>query len=267
MNLSLLSAAGILSLALLNPRATLSSTLNAQETQGLVLPFKLVSVSSPVMQDIIREIAVEEGDVVREGQVLAQLDNAKEVLDVQQYTKAIERREFESKGMEALLKDKMVSQDTALEKKTDLELAKIQQKLAAERLSEKTIKAPLSGIVVKKYKEAGEAVDRVEKLFDIINIDKVYLQFYLDPKFMDSVKVGAKVPVKFDSSAPANHPYSAVVSFVEPRIDAASGLFRVKLLLDNQGHEIKAGMHCTADFSKADVSDGKPEPQKPGRSD
>jgi len=263
MNLSLFSAAGITGLALLNPL----STLNAQETQGLVLPFKLVSVSSPVMQDILREISVEEGDVVREGQVLAQLDSAKEALDVQQYTKLIERREFESKGVDSLLKDKMVSQDVALEKKTDLELAKIQQKVAAERLSEKTIKAPLSGIVVKKYKEAGEAVDRVEKLFDIINIDKVYLQFYLDPKFMDSVKVGAKVPVKFDLPASANHNYSAVVSFVEPRIDAASGLFRVKLLLDNQAHEIKAGMHCTADFSKleADKSESggqKSEPQK-----
>ena len=76
------------------------SQIHAQESQGLVLPFKLVSVSSPVVQDIIREIAVEEGDVVREGQVLAQLESAKEALDVEQYNKLIERRSFESKGVE-----------------------------------------------------------------------------------------------------------------------------------------------------------------------
>lgn len=234
---------GLLGLGALSP-------LLAQESQGLVLPFKQVSVSSPVMQDIIREIAVEEGDVVREGQVLAQLENAKEELDLQQYTKLVERREFEAKGMRELLKDKMVSQDVALEKNTELEMAKIQQKLAAVRLQEKTVKAPLSGIVVKKYKEAGEAVDRVEKLFDVINIDKVYLQFYLEPKLMDSVKVGRKVPVKFDAAKADAPKHLAVISFVEPRIDAASGLFRVKLLLENQDHEIKAGMRCTADFSK-----------------
>lgn len=245
LNLSALSAVGVMSLALLSP-----SALRAEDTQGLVLPFKLVSVSSPVMQDIIREIRVEEGDVVKEGQVLAQLDNAKEALDVEQYSKMIQRREFEAKGIDALFKDKMVSQEVALEKKTDLELTRIQKKAAVERFEEKTIKAPLSGIVVKKYKEAGEAVDRVEKLFDIINIDKVYLQFYLDPKLMDSVKVGAKVPVRFDLPAASKGSYSAEISFVEPRIDAASGLFRVKLLLDNQDHQIKAGMHCVADFSK-----------------
>ena len=225
------------------------SQIHAQESQGLVLPFKLVSVSSPVVQDIIREIAVEEGDVVREGQVLAQLESAKEALDVEQYNKLIERRSFESKGVEALLKDKMVSREAALEKTTDLELTKIQLRVAAERLAEKTIKAPLSGTIVKKYKEAGEAVDRVEKLFDIINIDKVYIQFYLDPKLMDSVKVGDNIPLKFDAPL-AGSKHAGVVSFVEPRIDAASGLFRLKLLMDNPNHEVKAGMHCTADFSK-----------------
>lgn len=246
--LNRLGLAGILALGLV-----MAPRLQAQENQGLVLPFKQVSVSSPVMQDIIREIAVEEGDVVREGQTLAQLEKAKEELDLQQYTKLVERREFEAKGMRELLKDKMVSQDVALEKNTDLELAKIQRELASVRLQDKTIKAPLSGIVVKKYKEAGEAVDRVEKLFDIINIDKVYLQFYLDPKLMDSVKVGKKVNVKFDAltlAGAGNVRHQAEVSYVEPRIDAASGLFRVKLLLDNQDHEIKAGMRCSADFSK-----------------
>ena len=44
--------------------------------------------------------------------------------------------------------------------------------------------------------------------------------------------------------------YKAKVSFIDPRIDAASQLFRVKLLLDNPNHEIKAGMSGLADFSK-----------------
>lgn len=226
------------------------SGAHAQEAQGLVLPFKLVSVSSPVTQDIIRVVSVEEGDSVREGQVLAQLDSAKEVLDVEQCKKQVERREFVSKGMDSLLQDKMVSQENALEKKTDLELARIQTSLALERLNEKTIKSPISGIVVKKYKEVGEGVDRVEKLFDIINIDKVYIQFYLDPGLMDSVKVGDRIPVRFSIPPASKVEHLAEVTFVEPRIDAASNLFRIKLIMENGNHEIKAGMQCTANFDK-----------------
>ncbi|MEA3187634.1 MAG: rane fusion protein multidrug efflux system, partial [Chthoniobacter sp.] len=101
-----------------------------------------------------------------------------------------------------------------------------------------------------KYKEAGEGADKTEKLFDVVNIDQVYVQFYLDPKLMGVIQPDMKLPVRFSTLAPAAHSYTASVAFIDPRIDAASGLFRVKLLLDNPEHEIKAGMRAVADFSK-----------------
>ena len=222
----------------------------ADDVQGLVIPFKQVSVSSPVLQDIIAEIFVDEGDEVKQGQPLAKLMSDKEDLEVQQYAKLIERKQFEANGMQELLKEKMASKDAALEKQTDLELAKIQHKLALVHLNEKVIRAPLAGVVVKKYKEVGEGVDRAEKLFDVVNIDQIYVQFYLDPKFMETVQTNMTLPVTFPTLPKGARPYSGKVSFIDPRIDAASGLFRVKLLLDNPNHEIKAGMRAQADFSK-----------------
>ena len=44
--------------------------------------------------------------------------------------------------------------------------------------------------------------------------------------------------------------YEAAVAFIDPRIDAASGLFRVKLLLDNPNHDIKAGMRAEGEFTR-----------------
>jgi hypothetical protein len=38
--------------------------LHAQDVQGLVLPVKIVSVSSPVLQEVIDSVLVEEGHVV-----------------------------------------------------------------------------------------------------------------------------------------------------------------------------------------------------------
>lgn len=232
----------------------ITGSLCAEEVQGLVMPIKQVSVSSPVMQDIIQEIAVKEGDVVREGQVLAQLQSEKEQLEADLYKKQIEKRAFDAKNAETLFKEKMTSKENMLEKQTDLALAKIQHQLAMARLNEKTIKSPISGTVVKKYKESGEAADRVEKLFDIVNIDSVYIQFYLDPKLMDVVTQDAKVPVRFPMLPAGSREYAATVSFIDPRIDAASGLFRVKLLLENPNHEIKAGMRAQADFGKLKVA-------------
>lgn len=226
----------------------LCATLRAEDVQGLVIPFKLVSVASPVLQEVVDSVLVEEGDTVTEGQVIVQLRAERETLQVEQDEKLVEQKEFSAKGAAALAKEKMMSREAVLEKETELELARIKLRASQVALKEKTIRSPLSGIVVKKYKEAGESVDRVEKLVDLVSIDQVYVQFYLDPKLMTAVKVDQIIPVRFPVLG--GQSFDARVSFVDPRIDAGSGLFRVKLLIDNPGYVIKPGMRGHADFSR-----------------
>lgn len=228
--------------------ALLAPWAQAAEIQGLVLPLKEVSVASPVLQEVVDSVLVEEGDTVAEGQVIVQLRSEKEVLLVEQARRVVEQREFSYGGAEKLAKEKMMSRELVLEKKTELELAKIQLRQAEVALKEKTIRSPLNGIVVTKHKEAGESVDRVEKLVDIVNIDQVYVQFYVDPKLMTAIKIDQMVKVRFPVIG--EKAFEAKVAFVDPRIDATSGLFRVKLLVENPGHQIKPGMRGTADFVK-----------------
>src|SRR2546426_10836972 len=101
----------------------------------------------------------------------------------------VEKKQFDATAAETAFKEKFGSKEAMLQKQTDLKLAKGQHQLAQVNLSMKTIKAPLSGIVVKKYKESGESVDRVDKIVDIVNIDQVYVQFYIDPKVMLQLKL------------------------------------------------------------------------------
>jgi RND family efflux transporter MFP subunit len=203
-----------------------------------------------VLQDNVKDIEVDEGDQVKQGDVLAHLLNDREQLEVKRCENLIKRADFEYKGMKTLADEKLATKDSELEKETDLEAAKIQYQLALTALEEKTIKSPLSGIVVKRYKEPGESVDRIEKLFDIVNIDQVYVQFYLEPALIEKLGVKDKVFVRFPAINNRAQQFEAAVAFIDPRIDAASGLFRVKLLLDNPNHDIKAGMRGEADFTR-----------------
>lgn len=232
--------------------ACLSLAAHAEDVQGLVIPFKLVSVASPVLQEVVDSVLVEEGDTVQQDQVIVQLRAEREVLQVEMDKKLVEQREFVAKGAAALAKEKMMSRESVLEKETELELARIKLRASEFALKEKTVRSPLHGVVVKKYKEAGESVERVEKLLDIVSIDQVYVQFYLDPKLMTSVKVDQVIPVRFPVIG--GQKFDGRVSFVDPRIDAGSGLFRVKLLIDNPGHVIKPGMRGNADFSQLTAS-------------
>jgi len=229
-----------------------SIAVRAEEIQGLVLPFKEVSVASPVLQEVIESMLVEEGDTVKEGQIIVQLRAEKEALQVEMDKKLVEQKDFSAKGAAALAKEKMMSREKVLEIETELEMSKIKLRASEVTLKEKTVRAPLSGIVVKKHKESGESVERVEKLVDIVSMDQIYVQFYLDPKLMTAVKVDQVIPVRFPVIG--GQQFEGKVAFVDPRIDAGSGLFRVKLLVDNAGHVIKPGMRGNADFSKLTVA-------------
>jgi RND family efflux transporter MFP subunit len=226
----------------------LAAPLAAQEVTGLILPFKSVLISSPVLQEVIEKVAVEEGDTVKEGQLLVQLRNAKEQLTVQENEQIVKNAEFVAKGLASLLEQKMGSREAALKAATELALAKIRVELAKELLSEKTIKAPLSGVVVKKFKESGESVDRAEKIVEIVNIDSLYAQFYLEPKFIQILKLDQPISIRFPERKDLT--VTGKISFIDERIDATSGRFRVKVLLPNPDRKIKAGMQALADFGK-----------------
>jgi RND family efflux transporter MFP subunit len=221
--------------------------IHAEETQGIVLPFKKVSVSSPVLQEVVEAVLVEEGDTVTEGQVLVKLRSDKEKLEVEEADKRIELNEFTAKGLQTLLAEKIGEKTAAMKASAELALSRIAREAAQVRLNEKTVRSPLNGIVVKKHKETGESVDRVEKLVDIVNIDQVYVQFYLDPKMWTAVKADQPIAVKFPVIG-AGLEVRGKIAFIDPQIDAGANLFRVKVLLENKDHQIKAGMRGTADF-------------------
>ncbi len=220
-------------------------TAAAADVDGLTLPFKTVRLSSGV-QEIIAEIKVQEGETVRKDQVLARLHDEKERAELERAGQIVEKREFDAKAASALAADKITSREKALEAEIELKVARVDVAVAQRKVDEKTIKSPLDGIIVRKLKEEGESVDRVEPMFEIINIDQMYLQFYVERVLAAGLEPGKEVT--FWVTGEPQKKWKARVDFASPGADAASGLFRVKLLFDNRGHPLKAGVRVTASF-------------------
>jgi multidrug efflux pump subunit AcrA (membrane-fusion protein) len=125
-------------------------------------------------------------------------------------------------------------------------MAAIDLDIARRKLEEKTIRAPVGGIVVRRYKEPGESVDRVEPMFELVNIDQLYLQFHLPLATAMALEPGREIPFRQKESGSGEH--VAKVEFVNPAADPASGLVRVRLLFNNPDHAVKAGARVQADF-------------------
>ena len=129
--------------------------------EGITQPRREVRISSPV-QEIVAEVMVEEGAVVKSGDLLARLVDDIEKAEFRRQEKVLEKRQFDHKAVASLAADKIASQEKELEARVEMEMAAIDLDLARRKLEEKSIRSPLDAVVVRRYKEPGESVDRVE---------------------------------------------------------------------------------------------------------
>ncbi len=229
------------------------TTTPAAEIEGTVLPFKSVTVSSPV-EEIIASIPVKEGDRIEAGGVLAELRSEQEKLELERYDKLIERAKFEADAARRLFENGSGTESEAIESRTELERLESEKALVDLRLREKTVRSPITGIVVDKLLEAGESVERIEDMFEVVDIETVFLRFYLDARYLKHVRPGREFPIRIDLLEGETFP--AKVDFVDSRIDPASGLVEVKLLASNPENRIKAGMRAFLDLPDSSASGG-----------
>lgn len=219
---------------------TLNSTAAEARIDGLVLPFREVVVASPV-QSVIVKIAHREGETVKAGDVLAQLYSRIEELDMLRTKAALEKREFDFKGSSNLYQDKIISQDEALKNKIELDLARLQAEQANELFKQRTLLAPIDGLIVEQMREVGESVTSTQPVFRLVDIAQVYVQFYIRSEELGRFKLGETVQVHY-VAGDAKTSRAGKVDFIDPRIDAASGLMRVKVLVQNPDRQIIPGL-------------------------
>ncbi len=220
----------------------LSSFLSAESYEGIVLPLHEVTIGSPV-ETRIEALSVNEGDVVKKGDLLVGLYAEMQVLEAKRAAAAVEKRAFESKSAENLYADKLISEDEVRQARVELDLAELTHEMAEEQVELRRLKAPISGIVVERLLDAGEMVQMSEPILVLVDLQKVYVQFYVRAEAMAELSVGQPAAAVFPSLG-LDTPISGVVDFVDPRVDAASGLLRVRVLIENEDGRIKAGVRA-----------------------
>ncbi|MGZ0656735.1 efflux RND transporter periplasmic adaptor subunit [Coraliomargarita sp. W4R53] len=222
------------------------STFAAKSYDGLVLPFREVTISSPV-EGRLEALSVREGALVKQGELLVRLYAGMEELEAKRAKAAVEKREFEYKSSKNLYDEKVISEDEALQSRIELDLAKLTYEMAEERVNLRMLKAPISGTVVERLREEGEMVRPSEPVLVLIDIQQVYVQFYVKATDLNEIKLGREAAIRIPSLA-INEPIVGAIDFIDARVDASSGLLRARVRLDNPNGVLKAGVRAQVEL-------------------
>jgi len=196
------------------------SVAAAADLTCLIHPYQTITMTSPVA-GMLESIAVDRGDVVKEGQVLATLDTS------------VERAMGAVAHAHAELSNRRLA---------DLELNRTTAEIAL-----RTMKSPINGVVVERYMHPGE-FPKQERILKLAQIDPLRVEAYAPVSLLGKISVGMQAVVKPEE--PVKGEFPAKVTVVDRVVDAASGTFGVRLELPNPELKLPAGLKCTVRFGR-----------------
>jgi RND family efflux transporter MFP subunit len=214
----------------------------------LVEPFMVVNVGSSV-DGVLDRVAVDRGDQVRKGQVVATLQSGVEAAAVKLSQARVEFGRRKVERNEALFEKQLISAQERDEMVTEARLHEEELNKDKETLKLRTIFSPLEGVVVERRLAPGELI-RAEKsvVLRLAQINPLNVEVIAPAELFGSVRVGSTGSVNLAPFYPGLHAAKVVV--VDKLIDGASGTFGVRLQLPNPGNKIPAGIKCSVAFEK-----------------
>ena len=219
---------------------------NKGRIDGIVKPFRTLNLSTS-LREIIAKIHVSEGQRVEPGQILVELQSNKQKFAVNRLKELTKKAEYDHRTVDSLYAKKVASREEVLARRTELMRLKAELGIAEADVAERTLAAPFRGVVVERFKEPAESTTENDPILRIVETDRLLLLFLLDATLLPKVKMGQNITVQFPQ-LPALAKTSATIHFIDPEVDPRSGLFRVRLLLDNRSGKIRPGLRVRGEF-------------------
>lgn len=197
---------------------------------------------------IIRKVYVDEGDVVRPGQLLAVLDKTEIDAQVSQAQQGLTKAERDLARVDGLYRDSSATLELLQNATTGRDVAKETARIAQFNQQYAEIRATRGGKIIKKLINEGEITGPgmpAFVLFETGTNDWV-VRIHVSDRDWARIHLGMAARVKMD--AYEDTPFSGKVTDLAPAADPASGLYPVEVSIQPKGKRFAPGLFAEVDM-------------------
>jgi membrane fusion protein, multidrug efflux system len=198
----------------------------------------------PEVSGRIKTLAFSDGQRVRRGQVLVQLDDALQQAQLQQAEAQAQIARTNLSRSRELLAQNFVSQSAVDQNAAALEVAEAQVALARAQWQRMRILAPFDGVAGIGIVDPGDYVKDGADLVNIEDLSAVFVDFRLPERVAARIRTGQAVEVALD--AMPGQPFAAKVEAVDSQLDANGRSLLVRARLDKSDGNLRTGMFARA---------------------
>ncbi len=244
----------------------------------VVEPYEVIEVSSAA-EGVLERVYVERNDLVTRGQVIAELEsdvekaslayaqlNASLSSEIKLRRASLEFDERNKQRVQELYTKNAIPLHHRDEATTDAakshwlltkaeddkRLAALEYARASAVLKRKTVRSPITGVVISRHKSAGEYIED-QAIITVAQLHPLRVEVIAPVELFGSISNGMRAEITPELAAAG--PLTATVMSVDRVIDGESGTFDVRLELPNPDYAIPSGLKCEIAFTDAPAAD------------
>ncbi|MGZ5271016.1 MAG: efflux RND transporter periplasmic adaptor subunit [Ramlibacter sp.] len=194
----------------------------------------------PEVSGRVTRINFRDGERVRRGQLLVQLDDQLPVAQVQQARAELSIARANHKRNQDLAGQGFISQRQVDESAANLQVAEAKLALAEATAARLKIVAPFDGITGIRNVSVGDYLKDGADIVNLEDLDALFVDFRLPERFQGKLKPGQSAAVQID--ALPGRRWNAVVQAIDPLVDANGRSIGIRGCIDNRQLQLRPGM-------------------------
>ncbi len=227
------------------PEAVSSSVAALQSWQsqltavGTVAPVKGVALSND-SPGIVSKIDFESGDLVKQGQILVELDTSVERAQLASAQVQHDLALVNVNRSRALIKEQVTTQAQVDVDESTVKSSATNADTIQAQIARKIVRAPFAGRLGIRAVNVGQYLNPGTQLTVLQAVGAVFVDFSLPQQQLNSLANGMKVLVKIEgSSDPA---VEGSIAAVDPTIDSTTRMIKLRAAVPNADEKLRPGM-------------------------
>lgn len=216
-------------------RGTISSSIVTTASLEAHRQVTMVSES----QGIVDRLLVDEGNTVREGQVLAELRSLDKQATLQKAQVRVQNAKIGLDRKQRSYDQKLISQADLDAAKYEMDTAQAEMKSAQVDIDHSTIRAPFSGTITERFIEKGQNVNQSQNLFTLVDRTPLRAKIYLPEKEVFELKLNQLVDLSLNSQSDVA--FKGDISQINPSVDPKTGTVKVTIEIAKAPEQVRPG--------------------------
>ncbi|MEW6098782.1 MAG: efflux RND transporter periplasmic adaptor subunit [Pseudomonadota bacterium] len=220
--------------------------------QGVVL--------RPEVSGRVIALGFRDGQPVRKGQVIVQLDDTLAAAQVRQAQAQLSIARANHERNRELLAQNFVSQAAVDQTAATLQVAEAQLAVARATQERLRIVAPFDGVAGIRQVNVGDYVGPGTDLVNLEDVSSLYVDFRLPERYLPQLQVGQRSQVSLD--ALPGRRFEARIEALSPQVDAQGRSVLIRAVLNNREGALRPGMFARVDTLLASKTDALVVPEE-----